>query len=158
MTKVRTRCSFYLPGTLDRRWTARTAKEGTSMSPLIPVPVSAQDRSLCAAADVLRRIGDKWSVLLMAVLAERPYGFNELDRAVDGLSRRILTRTLRALVRDGLVNRIPRPGPAARVDYSLSDLGRSFLPLIIAVGHWAEDHEHDIRNARARHDAENHAC
>ncbi|MFB9849763.1 winged helix-turn-helix transcriptional regulator [Micromonospora andamanensis] len=107
---------------------------------------------------MLRRTGDKWSVLLMAVLAQRPYGFNELDRAVDGLSRRILTRTLRALVRDGLVDRTPNSGPAARVDYALSDLGRSLLPLIIEVGRWAETHEHDIRNARARYDADGEAC
>lgn len=127
------------------------------MSPLIPVPVSAKDRSACAAADVLRRTGDKWSVLLMALLAQRPYGFNELDRAVDGLSRRILTRTLRALVRDGLVDRTPLPGPAARVDYALSDLGRSLLPLIIVIGRWAEAHEHDIRRARARYDGDNDA-
>ena len=127
------------------------------MSLLISVPVSANDRSACAATDVLRRSGDKWSVLLMALLASRPHGFNELDRAVDGLSRRILTRTLRILVRDGLVDRTPLPGPAARVDYALSDLGRSLLPLIIAVGRWAETHEHDIRQARARHDADNDA-
>ncbi|HWS33888.1 MAG TPA: helix-turn-helix domain-containing protein [Actinoplanes sp.] len=118
------------------------------MSPLLPVP----DRSVCAAADVLRRTGDKWSVLLMAVLADRPYGFNELDRAVNGLSRRILTRTLRILVRDGLVDRMPLPGPAARVEYTLSDLGRSLLPLVIAVGTWAETHEPEILAARARHD------
>ncbi|WP_240742139.1 winged helix-turn-helix transcriptional regulator [Micromonospora zingiberis] len=105
---------------------------------------------------MLRRTGDKWSVLLMAVLAQRPYGFNELDRAVDGLSRRILTCTLRGLVRDGLVDRTPHPGPAARVDYALTDLGRSLLPLIIEVGRWAEAHEHDIRAARARYDAD--AC
>ncbi|GIJ13260.1 winged helix-turn-helix transcriptional regulator [Micromonospora andamanensis] len=124
------------------------------MSPLLPVPVSAQDRSSCAAADVLRRTGDKWSVLLMAVLAQGSYGFNELDRAVDGLSRRILTRTLRALVRDGLVDRTPHRGPVARVDYVLSELGQSLLPLIIEVGRWAETHEHDIRDARARYDVD----
>ncbi|MFI5911917.1 winged helix-turn-helix transcriptional regulator [Dactylosporangium sp. NPDC051541] len=122
------------------------------MSPRIPVPVSAQDRTACAAVDVLRRTGDKWSVLLMALLAPRPYGFNELDRAVDGLSRRMLTLTLRSLVRDGLVDRTPRPGPGARVDYALSDLGRSLLPLVVAVGRWAEHHDEDIRAARARHD------
>ncbi|GAA3276845.1 helix-turn-helix transcriptional regulator [Dactylosporangium vinaceum] len=122
------------------------------MSPRIAVPVSTQDRSACAAVDVLRRSGDKWSVLLMAVLESRPYGFNELDRAVDGLSRRILMRTLRTLVRDGLVDRSPQPGPAARVEYTLSDLGRSLLPLIVAVGRWAEEHHDDIRAARARHD------
>lgn len=123
------------------------------MSPRIPVPVSAHHRSECTAVDVLRRSGDKWSVLLMALLESRSYGFNELDRAVDGLSRRILMRTLRTLVRDGLVDRAPQPGPAARVEYTLSNLGRSLLPLIVAVGRWAEEHQPEIRAARARHDA-----
>lgn len=123
------------------------------MSPLIALPAAPQDRLACAATDVLRRTGDRWSVLLMAVLAERPYGFNELDRNVQGLSRRILTRTLRGLARDGLITRTQHAGPAARVDYALSDLGRSLLPLIIAVGQWAEGHEHQIREARADYDA-----
>ena len=123
------------------------------MSPVIPVPVTVQERSSCAAADVLHRIGDKWSLLIMAVLAERPYGFNELDRTVHGLSRRILTRTLRTLVRDGLVSRTAHDGVAARVDYALTDLGRSLLPLVVAVGRWAEAHDADIQAARARHDA-----
>ncbi len=123
------------------------------MSPLIAVPVAPQDRSACAATDVLRRTGDRWSVLLMAVLAERPYGFNELDRNVPGLSRRILTRTLRGLARDGLITRTRQAGPAARVDYALSDLGRSLLPLIVALGQWAEGHENRIREARERYDA-----
>ncbi|WP_213455061.1 winged helix-turn-helix transcriptional regulator [Rhizomonospora bruguierae] len=58
------------------------------------------------------------------------------------------------LARDGLVDRTPHPGPAARVDYALSALGRSLLPLVIEVGRWAEIHEYDIRNARVRHDAD----
>lgn len=127
------------------------------MSPVIAVPVSPAERASCAATDVLRRIGDKWSVLVMALLAERPYGFNELDRAVPELSRRILIRTLRTLVRDGLVRRTVHDGPVARVDYALTDLGRSLWPLVVAMGRWAEAHQDEIRTARARHDDASHA-
>ncbi|MFK3983846.1 winged helix-turn-helix transcriptional regulator [Micromonospora sp. NPDC050397] len=116
------------------------------MSPVLPLPVTEADRAACTATDVLRRVGEKWSVLLLAVLHERPYGFNELDRTVQGLSRRILTRTLRALESDGLVSRRRTP---ERVEYALTDLGRSLLPLILALGEWAVAHAPEIERARA---------
>ncbi len=118
------------------------------MSPLIAVPVRPEDRDACAATDVLRRVGDKWSLLIMALLADRSYGFGELDRAVPGLSRRILTLTLRGLVHDGLVTRAEQGAAGARVDYALSDLGRSLLPLAVAIGQWAEEHGPTIAAAR----------
>ncbi|MEV4537377.1 helix-turn-helix domain-containing protein [Asanoa sp. NPDC049518] len=117
------------------------------MSPLLPLPVTPTDRGACAATEVLRRVGEKWSVLVLALLRERPYGFNELDRAIHGLSRRILTRTLRALVSDGLVSRRETP---QRVEYALTDLGRSLLPLVIALGEWAVEHAPEINAARER--------
>ncbi|MCP2327564.1 DNA-binding HxlR family transcriptional regulator [Hamadaea flava] len=111
------------------------------------MPSTPADREVCAATEVLRRVGEKWSVLLLALLDERAYGFNELDRAVDGLSRRILTRTLRTLAADGLVAREEK---LDRVEYALTGLGRSFLPLVIAIGEWAEAHAPEIAEARAR--------
>ncbi|MDG4798754.1 helix-turn-helix domain-containing protein [Micromonospora sp. WMMD1082] len=117
------------------------------MSPVLRLPVTPADHDACAATDILRRVGEKWSVLILAVLQDRPYGFNELDRAVQGLSRRILTRTLRLLEGDGLVS---RRSTAERVEYALTDLGRSLLPLIIALGEWAVAHASDIEQARAR--------
>ncbi len=116
------------------------------MSPVLPLPVTATDRAGCAATDVLRRVGEKWSVLVLALLHERPYGFNELDRAIVGLSRRILTRTLRTLESDGLVS---RRETTHRVEYALTDLGRSLLPLVIAIGEWAVEHAPQINAARA---------
>lgn len=107
------------------------------MSPVITLPVTPADREACAATDVLRRVGEKWSVLILALLGTRPYGFNELDRAVQGLSRRILTRTLRTLEADGLISRRETP---QRVEYALTDRGRSLLPLVIAIGEWAQEH------------------
>ncbi|MFG1917397.1 winged helix-turn-helix transcriptional regulator [Micromonospora sp. NPDC048898] len=117
------------------------------MSPALPLPVTLADRAACAATDILRRVGEKWTVLVLAVLQERPYGFNELDRTVHGLSRRILTRTLRTLEADGLISRQQLPD---RVEYALTGLGHSLLPLVIALGEWAIDHASEIEQARAR--------
>ncbi|WP_344253569.1 helix-turn-helix domain-containing protein [Actinoplanes campanulatus] len=99
------------------------------------------------ATDILRRVGEKWSVLLLAVLQHGPRGFNQLDRTVEGLSRRILTRTLRALEADGLIS---RRQAGDRVEYALTDLGRSLLPLILAIGEWAVEHAPQIEAARQR--------
>ncbi|MEV4624942.1 helix-turn-helix domain-containing protein [Micromonospora sp. NPDC049523] len=139
-------------------------EEGTSMFPgragpdggsavILPLPVTAEDRAACAVTDVLRRVGEKWSVLVLALLAQRAYGFNELDRAIHGLSRRMLTRTLRLLERDGLVRRTAAAQPWQGSEYSLTDLGRSLLPLVVALGEWAVDHDTDIRRAHASFDA-----
>jgi DNA-binding HxlR family transcriptional regulator len=118
----------------------------------IRVPVTPADRADCSAKDVLQRVGDKWSVLVLSLLSRHGHGFNELDRSVPGLSRRMLTRTLHGLVRDGLVSRTAQPGVAARVEYALTDLGRSLLPLVVALGEWAVANQPVIRAARARHD------
>lgn len=115
---------------------------------LLPLPVTSADRESCAATDVLRRVGEKWSVLVLVILRDGgPAGFNELDRTVQGLSRRILTRTLRGLEGDGLISRTVT---ADRVEYAVTDLGRSLLPLVVAVGEWAVEHAGEIAAARQR--------
>ncbi|MFY1688391.1 winged helix-turn-helix transcriptional regulator [Plantactinospora sp. WMMB782] len=118
----------------------------------IRVPVTEADRTACPAQDVLHRVGEKWSVLVLSLLSQRSYGFNELDRAVVGLSRRMLTRTLHGLVRDGLVSRTAPVAVAGRVEYALTGLGRSLLPLVVALGEWAMANQPAIDRARARHD------
>ncbi|MEU4741583.1 helix-turn-helix domain-containing protein [Actinosynnema sp. NPDC023658] len=119
---------------------------------LVPVPVTAADRAACPVSDLLTRVGDKWSVLVLALLVERPHGFNELDRAVHELSRRILTRTLRNLERDGLVSRAVRPGKAAGVEYAATALGCSLLDLVVPLGRWVLEHEDTIGAARSAYD------
>ncbi|GAA4410328.1 winged helix-turn-helix transcriptional regulator [Actinokineospora soli] len=119
---------------------------------LVPVPVTTAARTACPVSDLLARVGDKWSLLLLTLLADHPYGFNELDRAVHDLSRRILTRTLRNLERDGLVTRHVRPGRAAGVEYAATDLGRSLLDLVVPLGQWVLAHEDEIEAARSRYD------
>lgn len=116
----------------------------------ITVPVTVSDHEVCPATSVLRRVGDKWSVVILSVLARGAHGFNELDRSVEGLSRRMLTRTLRALEEDGLISRTIHPSVPPRVGYALTDLGRSFLEPVLALGMWAVEHQSDLAAARAR--------
>ncbi|MFF3328182.1 winged helix-turn-helix transcriptional regulator [Streptomyces sp. NPDC002888] len=85
-------------------------------------------------------------------LGERTHRFNELHREIDGISRRMLTLTLRALVRDGLASRTAYPTVPPRVDYELTKLGRTLLAPISALHEWAVAHRSDIRQARADHD------
>ncbi|MFI5531274.1 winged helix-turn-helix transcriptional regulator [Kitasatospora sp. NPDC051853] len=100
-------------------------------------PVTTEARQACPATAVLHRIGDRWSVLLLSLLAERPRGFNELDRAVADLSRRVLTRTLRTLEQEGYVDRTPQVVAPYRVLYGLTPLGRSLHGAVRELGDWA---------------------
>jgi len=102
---------------------------------------------------ILSRIGDKWSVLVVMYLSEEPRRFNELKRMIDGISQRMLTLTLRGLERDGLVSRKVTPTIPPRVDYALTDLGRSLRQPVKALGLWALDNHAAIDKARKRYDA-----
>ncbi|MCV6593998.1 MAG: helix-turn-helix transcriptional regulator [Silicimonas sp.] len=104
--------------------------------------------------EVLSRVGDRWSVLVIISLAQ--YGtlrFNALKRNL-GISQRMLSRTLRELQRDGLVHREYHPTIPPKVEYSLTEMGQSFRAPVTALGHWALDHLAAIDAARARFDAE----
>lgn len=102
-----------------------------------------------AIGDVLARVGDKWSVLVVTRLGERPMRFNELRRTIGGISQRMLTLTLRGLERDGLVTRTVVPTIAPRVDYALTALGRDLLQPVSALGAWALHNQGKIARARA---------
>ena len=101
---------------------------------------------------VLARIGDKWTVLIINELGEGPQRFNALQRAITGVSQRMLTLTLKNLERDGLVSRTVTPSIPPRVDYALTDLGRSMLVPVRALGQWAQAHIPRMDAARARYD------
>lgn len=105
-------------------------------------------------SQILARVGDKWSVLLVSLLVERPHRFNELKRKVGGISQRMLTLTLKGLERDGLVTRTQYPTIPPRVDYALTALGRSLAVSVQALGAWAVTHVPEIEAARARYDGE----
>ncbi|AUH64866.1 transcriptional regulator [Paracoccus zhejiangensis] len=101
----------------------------------------------------LSRIGDKWSVLIVMALCGGPRRFNELKRAIDGISQRMLTLTLRGMERDGLISRTVHPTTPPRVEYALTDLGRTLREPIEALGQWAVENESRIRAAQERFDA-----
>ena len=106
-----------------------------------------------AISDVLARVGDKWSVLVVTRLGDGPQRFNELRRSIGGISQRMLTLTLRGLERDGLVTRTVFPTIPPRVDYALTPLGRDLLQPVSALGDWALRNQAKIARARERFDA-----
>ncbi|WFE34657.1 helix-turn-helix domain-containing protein [Micromonospora sp. WMMD975] len=114
----------------------------------LPEPVPAGEYEHCPVTDVLRRVSDKWTLVLVTLLGRRPYRFNELNRAVEGISQRMLTRTLRTLESDGLVEREVLPTSPPSVEYRLTPLGASLLEPLSALAGWAVDHHAEITAAR----------
>jgi DNA-binding HxlR family transcriptional regulator len=107
-----------------------------------------------AVSEILNRVGDKWSVLIVATLADGSKRFNELRREIPSISQRMLTLTLRGLERDGLVSRTVTPTIPPRVDYELTDLGRSLQGPVMALAEWAMTNIEAVYEAQARFDAE----
>ena len=106
-----------------------------------------------AVSEVLSRVGDKWTVLVVSELGDGPKRFNEIRRALGSISQRMLTLTLRGLERDGLVTRTVFPTVPPRVDYELTKLGRSLLEPVSGIGLWARQNRPAIQDARRRFDA-----
>jgi len=106
---------------------------------------------------LLARIGDKWTVLVVTTLAGGSKRFNELRREIPSVSQRMLTLTLRNLERDGLVSRTVTPTIPPRVDYELTELGRSLFRPLHAIEEWALAHVEDIHSAQMTFDAEQDA-
>jgi DNA-binding HxlR family transcriptional regulator len=131
--------------------TMKHAQEGTRSVPgNLHVPDECR-----MVSEVLSRIGDKWTVLVVSTLGDGPKRFNELRRALGSISQRMLTLTLRHLERDGLVTRTMFPTIPPRVDYELTGLGRSLLKPVSELGFWARQHQSVIRDSRRRYDVDN---
>jgi DNA-binding HxlR family transcriptional regulator len=105
-----------------------------------------------AVSEVLSRVGDKWTILVVGELGQGPKRFNEIRRALGSISQRMLTLTLRGLERDGLVTRTVFPTVPPRVDYELTKLGRSLLEPVSGIGLWARQNRERIQEARRRFD------
>ena len=105
-----------------------------------------------AVSEILQRIGDKWTVLVVGKLGSGPMRFNELRTAVGGISQKMLTTTLRGLERDGFVTRKVFPTIPPRVDYELTELGHELLVPVGALGAWARKNTERVRAARAKFD------
>jgi DNA-binding HxlR family transcriptional regulator len=102
--------------------------------------------------EILSRVGDRWTVMLLGALGDRRMRFNELHRAIEGISQRMLTVTVRNLERDGLLERTVYPTIPPRVEYELTDLGRSLKEVLAPVGAWVIANRDGIEQARLRFD------
>lgn len=111
------------------------------------------DARLCPVRDVLDRVGDKWSILLVVALEAGPQRFSALARDIPDISRRMLTETLRGLERDGLVGRTVFPTKPPSVSYELTPLGRELLAAMSGLIGWANSRHDTIRSARRHYDA-----
>jgi DNA-binding HxlR family transcriptional regulator len=112
-----------------------------------------QGEGCATVREVLTRVGDKWSVLVIALLGGGTMRFSELQRTIDGISQRMLTLTLRQLERDGLVSRAVYPTVPSRVEYTLTPLGCTLLDPVRGLAAWAEAHRLDIDDARRAFDS-----
>ncbi|KAB8194773.1 transcriptional regulator [Nonomuraea phyllanthi] len=108
----------------------------------------------CGIREVLDRIGDKWTVLVLVELAKGVRRFRELHRAIPGISQRMLTLTTRRLCRDGLVERTAYPTIPPQVEYELTAMGRSLAESVQRLAGWSREHKDAMREARARWDAD----
>ncbi|HEV7275580.1 MAG TPA: helix-turn-helix domain-containing protein [Devosiaceae bacterium] len=133
-----------------------TAKDSTKFGEARPdAPFQAGNPAhVCTGmADILNRIGDKWSVMVVGFLARRTMRFNELRHAIGGISQRMLTLTLRNLERDGLVTRTVYPEIPPRVEYALTELGHTLTEPLDALWNWAAEHQSEVQEARIDYDA-----
>lgn len=135
--------------------TLASAQEGTTrLRGNTDVTVGIEAAGACdAVTDMLSRVGDKWSMQVVMRLGGGSCRFNELRRRVDGISQRMLTRTLRNLERDGLVSRTVTPSVPPRVDYALTPLGRSLWQPVTELAGWVLAHRGQVDMARAEYDA-----
>ena len=98
--------------------------------------LTKEELPLCPVATTLWLIGNKWKVLILQRLLERPWRFNELQKNIPGISQRVLTDNLREMERDGILNRTVYPEVPVRVEYSLSEIGNSMKPIIASLENW----------------------
>jgi DNA-binding HxlR family transcriptional regulator len=117
-------------------------------------PCGQAEHPDCGIREVLDRVGDKWSVLVIVELSNGPRRFRQLQRAIDGISQRMLTLTVRRLERDGLVLRTVYPTVPAQVDYRLTETGASLTHLVKALAEWSLEHRDTIARSRRSYDRE----
>jgi len=133
--------------------TKQRAQEGTPV-----IPSNLHEPEDCrAASEVLSRVGDKWTILVVWTLGDGSKRFNELRKSLGSISQRMLTLTLRGLERDGLVTRTVFATIPPRVEYELTKLGRSLLLPVSELGSWARKNRSAIQNSRQRYDSASRA-
>jgi DNA-binding HxlR family transcriptional regulator len=108
----------------------------------------------CPTRQILDRIGDKWAVLILLLLRDEPLRFNQLRRAIDGISQKMLSQVLKSLERDGLVKRRAIATVPVTVEYSITPLGLTLAAAVDHVRGWAEQHLKDVLAAQRRYDTQ----
>ena len=111
------------------------------------------DPEICPVRHVLKGIADKWTILILAALKADRQRFSQIKRLVPDVSQRMLVQTLRKLERDGYVTRDVTPSIPPRVDYELTELGRSLVTQLAPLAQWADEHRTAVGEARAAYDA-----
>ncbi|MBQ1016847.1 helix-turn-helix transcriptional regulator [Micromonospora sp. D93] len=106
----------------------------------------------CPTRRILDRIGDRWTVLVVSVLGDGDARFSELRRRIEGVSQKMLTQTLRGLERDGLVRRTVHPEVPVRVEYALTEAGRTLLEPLRALQQWSIEHLGDVSTSQDAYD------
>lgn len=124
----------------------------TTSTESVPTILSSPYRADCPTRRILDRIGDRWTVLIVGVLAEGDARFSELRRRIEGISQKMLTQTLRGLERDGLVRRTVYPEVPVRVEYALTDAGRSLQAPLRALQEWSIEHLTDVSTSQQKYD------
>lgn len=100
----------------------------------------------CPVATTVQLIGNKWKLLIMRNLLQRPWRFNELHKSLDGISQKVLTDSLRSMEADGIITRTVYPEVPPRVEYALSELGESMRPIIGAMEQWGTEYKKTVSN------------
>ncbi|WP_297371111.1 helix-turn-helix domain-containing protein [Acidocella sp.] len=127
---------------------------GAELAALVqPPPGCGLDGEACPVRDVLDRVGDKWSTIIIGLLASGPRRFGDLRRAIPDISQRMLTQTLRHLQRDGFLHRTVLPTSPPGTEYELTALGLAFTTPLFALIAWAQDNHASVRAARAAFEA-----
>jgi DNA-binding HxlR family transcriptional regulator len=126
----------------------------TNKLPFLPTDAEVYNQAACPSRLILDRIADKWTTLIIGILAQSEHRrFNELRRMIGGISQKMLTQTLRDLERDGLVKRTIYPEIPPRVEYELTALGRTLCGPLGSITQWAHDHMDEVKSAQATFDA-----
>ncbi|WP_086821847.1 helix-turn-helix domain-containing protein [Allokutzneria sp. NRRL B-24872] len=120
---------------------------------VLALRTDADEETCRRVLQVLARVGDKWTLLVIGTLREGTMRFGELHRSVTGISQRMLTLTLRQLERDGLVGRTVHPSVPPKVEYALTELGRTLLGTALQLAWWAADHIDEIEANRRDYDS-----
>ncbi|MCH5194185.1 MAG: helix-turn-helix transcriptional regulator [Oscillospiraceae bacterium] len=106
--------------------------------------VKKEELPACPVATTVQIIGNKWKLLILRNLLDRPWRFNELQKSLDGISQKVLTESLRSMEADGIVIRTVFPEVPPRVEYSLSELGETIRPILDAMKKWGENYKAKI--------------